>query len=38
MFGKTHSEESRKKQSESMKLYWQNKNKPSITLDQFFKE
>jgi hypothetical protein len=37
--GKTRSEESRRKQSETKKLYYrQNKNKPSVTLDQFFKE
>ena len=36
--GKTHSEESKRKMSEARKLYYQNKNKPSVTLDQFFKE
>jgi hypothetical protein len=36
--GKTHSEEHRRKINEARKLYWQNKNKPSVTLDQFFKE
>jgi hypothetical protein len=36
--GNTHSEESKRKMSESNKLYWQNRNKPSVTLDQFFKE
>jgi hypothetical protein len=38
MLGKTHSEESKRKMSEARKLYYQNKNKPSVTLDQFFKE
>ena len=38
MFDKTHSEETKRKISEVRKLYWQNKNKPSVTLDQFFKE
>ena len=38
MLGKTHSEETKRKMSEARKLYYQNKNKPSVTLDQFFKE
>ena len=38
MLGKTHSEESKRKMSEARKLYYQNKNKSSVTLDQFFKE
>jgi hypothetical protein len=36
--GKTRSEETKRKISEAQKLYRQNKNKPSVTLDQFFKE
>ena len=36
--GRIFSEETKRKMSESNKLYQQNKNKPSVTLDQFFKE
>jgi hypothetical protein len=36
--GKIFSEEHRRKISEANKLYWQNRNKTSVTLDQFFKE
>jgi hypothetical protein len=38
MLGKTHSEETKRKMSEARKLYYQNRNKTSVTLDQFFKE